>query len=72
VGGSEYEKGLGSDVFFGFFFFVETFDFVFDMDFCKNIFMVFLNSPCRETPKNVLKKKSNKKKVGWWVDGSEI
>jgi hypothetical protein len=29
--------------------------------FCKNIFMVFLNSPCRETPKNVLKKKSRKK-----------
>jgi hypothetical protein len=26
--------------------------------------MVFLNSPCRETPKNVLKKKAKKKKVG--------
>jgi hypothetical protein len=24
--------------------------------FCKNIFVVFLNSPYRETPKNVLKK----------------
>ena len=38
--------------------------------FCKHIFMVFLNSPCRETPKNVLKKKSQKKKsqgVGRWV-----
>jgi hypothetical protein len=32
--------------------------------FCKNIFMVFLNSPCRETPKNALKKKPRKKKVG--------
>jgi hypothetical protein len=40
--------------------------------FCKNIFMVFLNSPCRETPKNVLKKKVKKKKVGWWVGVSEI
>jgi hypothetical protein len=34
--------------------------------------MVFLNSPCRETPKNVLQKKVKKKKVGWWVGGSEI
>jgi hypothetical protein len=34
--------------------------------------MVFLNSPCRETPKNVLKKKVKKKKVRWWVGGSEI
>jgi hypothetical protein len=44
--------------------FVEIFD------FCKNIFMVFLKSPCRETPKNVLKKKVKKKKirmVGGWV-----
>jgi hypothetical protein len=46
--------------------------------FCKNILMVngllmvFLNSPCRETPKNVLKKKKSRKKVGWWVGGSEI
>jgi hypothetical protein len=32
--------------------------------------MVFLNSPCRETPKNVLKKKVKEKKsrmVGGWV-----
>jgi hypothetical protein len=36
------------------------------------MFVVFLNSPCRETPKNVLKKKVKKKKVGWWVAGSEI
>jgi hypothetical protein len=28
---------------------------------------VFLNSPYRETPKNVLKKKSEKKKVGGWL-----
>ena len=37
--------------------------------FCKNIFMVFLNSPCRETPKNVLKKKvkGKKKSEGGWV-----
>jgi hypothetical protein len=36
--------------------------------FAKNIFMVFLNSPCRETPKNVLKKKSREKKSdGGWV-----
>ena len=34
--------------------------------------MVFLNSPCRETPKNVLKNKVKKKKVGWWVGWSEI
>jgi hypothetical protein len=39
--------------------------------FCKNMCMVFLNSPCRETPKNVLKK-SQEKKVGWWVGGSGI
>jgi hypothetical protein len=38
--------------------------------FAKNIFMAFLNSPHRETPKNVLKKKT--KKVGWWVGGSGI
>jgi hypothetical protein len=30
--------------------------------FCQNIFMVFSNSPCRETPKNVLKKTATKKK----------
>jgi hypothetical protein len=35
--------------------------------FCKNILMVFMNSPCRETPKNVLIKKIKEKKVGWWV-----
>jgi hypothetical protein len=31
--------------------------------------MVFLNSPCRETPKNVLKKRQEKKcqMVGGWV-----
>jgi hypothetical protein len=33
--------------------------------------MVFLNSPCRETPKNVLKKKVKKKKSRM-VGGSEI
>jgi hypothetical protein len=32
--------------------------------FCKNIFMVFLNSPCRKTPKNVLKKKPDDGLVG--------
>jgi hypothetical protein len=32
--------------------------------------MVFLNFPCRETPKNVPPKKSQgKKKVGWWDGG---
>jgi hypothetical protein len=36
-------------------FFVELFVNFFDMDFCKNICMVFLNSPYQETPKNVLK-----------------
>jgi hypothetical protein len=30
--------------------------------FCQNIFMVFSNSPCRKTPKNVLKKQPLKKK----------
>jgi hypothetical protein len=30
--------------------------------FCQNIFMVFSNSPCRETPKTVLKKTATKKK----------
>jgi hypothetical protein len=29
--------------------------------------MVFLNSPYRETPKNVLKKNSKKKSGGGWV-----
>jgi hypothetical protein len=31
------------------------------MDFGKNVFFVFLNSPCYETPKKRLKKKSIKK-----------
>jgi hypothetical protein len=42
----------------------------FDMDFLQKYFMMFLNSPYRETPKNVLKKKSQEKKcrmVGGWV-----
>jgi hypothetical protein len=40
-----------------------------DMDFCKNTFVVFLNSPCRETSKNVLKTNQEKKTrmVGGWV-----
>jgi hypothetical protein len=50
VGGSEYEKGLGSDLFF--------------LDIC---FIVFLNSPHRETPKNVIKKKSRTSR--FWVFG---
>jgi hypothetical protein len=33
------------------------------LTFCKNVFVVFLNSPYRETPKNVLRKKS----IGRWV-----
>jgi hypothetical protein len=45
VGGSEYEKGLGSDFFFSIF------------------FIVFLNSPHRETPKNVIKQ--IREKVGF-------
>jgi hypothetical protein len=31
------------------------------------MFMVFLNSPFRETLKNALKKKVKKKNVMWWV-----
>jgi hypothetical protein len=42
------------------------------MEFYKNIFTVFLNSPYRETPKNVRKKIKGEKKVGWWVGGSGI
>jgi hypothetical protein len=49
VGGSEYEKGLGSDLFFSIF------------------LIVFLNSPYRETPKNVIKKKSRKRR--FWIFG---
>jgi hypothetical protein len=113
VGGSAYEKGLGSDLFFRYVFIVflnsphrETpknvikqirekigFGFlaeevftknsaagktdiesvveILNWTFCKNILMVFLNFPCRETPKNVLKK-NQEKKGGWWVGGSEI
>jgi hypothetical protein len=37
---------------------------VFDMDFLQNYFDVFLNSPYRETPKNVLKKNARKKHLG--------
>jgi hypothetical protein len=37
--------------------FVETLGKVFGTDFLPKYFMVFLNSPCRETPKNLLKKK---------------
>ena len=33
---------------------------------------MFLNSPYRETPKNVLKKKSEKKKVGGWLVPREL
>jgi hypothetical protein len=54
-------------------FFVEILGNFFGMDFLQKYFMVFLNSPCRETPKNVLKKKSRKKKsrmVGGWVGDS--
>jgi hypothetical protein len=43
VGGSEYEKGLGSNLFFSIF------------------FIVFLNSPHRETPKNVIKQEKSRK-----------
>jgi hypothetical protein len=38
----------------------------------KNILMVFLNSPYRETPKKRTIKKRQEKKVGWWVGGSGI
>jgi hypothetical protein len=39
----------------------------------KKIFQCFfLNSPYRETPKNVPKNKVKEKKVGWWVNGSGI
>jgi hypothetical protein len=31
---------------------------VFDMDFPKKVFVVFLNSPCYETPKNAIKIKT--------------
>jgi hypothetical protein len=48
VGGSEYEKGLGSDLFFRYF------------------FIVFLNSPHRETPKNVIKKIEKKSVLDFW------
>jgi hypothetical protein len=30
--------------------------------FCKNMFMVILNSPCRQTPENVLDKKQREKR----------
>jgi hypothetical protein len=41
---------------------------VFDMDFLQNMFMVFLNSPYREAPKNVQKEKTRKKQsAGGWV-----
>jgi hypothetical protein len=33
--------------------------------FCKRFFVVFFNPHRRETPKNVTKKKSRKKEVGW-------
>jgi hypothetical protein len=36
------------------------------------MFVVFLNSPYRETPKNVLKQKQAKTKVGRWLGGSVI
>jgi hypothetical protein len=38
--------------------------------FSRDFFIVFLNSPYRETPKNVLKKKVKKKKfgVGWFLE----
>jgi hypothetical protein len=39
--------------------------------FCKNVFVVFLNSPYRETPKNVLKTKKQGEKSRL-VGGSEI
>jgi hypothetical protein len=47
VGGSEYEKGQGSDLFFDIF------------------LIVFLNSPHRETPKNVMKQISRKSR--FWI-----
>jgi hypothetical protein len=100
VGGSEYEKGLGSDLFPRYFYrvfelpssrnaqkrdetkkaeekltskFLSEFLIFFDMGlFVKTVFVVFLNSPCQETPKNVLKKKAKGKKSqmvdGGWVD----
>jgi hypothetical protein len=43
VGGSEYEKGMGSDFF---------------LDI---LFIVFFNSPRRETPKNAIKQIEKKK-----------
>jgi hypothetical protein len=41
--------------------------------FAKTFFVVFLNSPYRGTPKNVLEKKGKGKKsrlVGGWVSGT--
>jgi hypothetical protein len=38
------------------------------MDFLQKYFLVFLNSPYRETRKNELKK-NKEKKVGRWVGG---
>jgi hypothetical protein len=34
--------------------------------FCQNIFIVFFNSPCRETPKNVIKKIEKKSGLDFW------
>jgi hypothetical protein len=48
---------------------------VFDMDFLQKMFLwcvVFLNSPYRETPKNVLKKRGGESSAGGWVGGSKI
>jgi hypothetical protein len=48
---------------------------VFDMRhvlFTKILFVVFLNSPNRETPTNLLKYNARGKKVGWLVGGSGI
>jgi hypothetical protein len=43
-------------------------DFFSTWTFCKNISVVFLNSPCREASKNVQKSKSREKKSGdGWV-----
>jgi hypothetical protein len=35
--------------------------------FCQNILNGVFESPCRETPKNVLKEKVKQKKVGQWI-----
>jgi hypothetical protein len=40
--------------------------------FVKIFFMVFLNSPYRETPKNVLKKKVKKQINGGLVGSSKV